>query len=50
MKNNDGKKDKRVERQTEIAGKMPYHRADKLQKQRRREVDEEFLKDNLGMK
>lgn len=50
MKNSDGKNDKRVEKQIEIAGKMPYHRADKLQKERQHEVDEVFIKDNLGLK
>lgn len=50
MKNRDGKKDKRVERQTEIAGKLPYHRVNKLQKARRHDVDEKFLKDNLGLR
>jgi len=39
MKNRDSKNDKRAERQTEIAGKLPYHRLDKIQKQRRHEVD-----------
>ena len=42
MKNRDSRKDKRAERQTEIAGKLPYHRVDKLEKARRHDVEENY--------
>lgn len=48
MKNRDSKTDKRAEKSTEIAGKMPYHRADKLQKQRRHEVPENRIGEHFG--
>ena len=42
MKNRDSRKDKRAERQTKIAGKLPYHRVDKLEKIRRHDVEENY--------
>ena len=42
MKNRDSRKNKRAEKSIEIAGKLPYHRVNKLQKQRRHDVDENY--------
>lgn len=44
MKNRDSKTDKRAEKSTEIAGKMPYHRLAKQRKIQDEISPKKFLK------
>jgi len=50
MKNRDSRKAKRAERQIETAGKLPFHRVDKLEKIRRHQVPEKYIDENFNKK
>lgn len=50
MKKSNPSGPKRVGKQTETAGKIPFHRNDKLEKIRRHEVEENYLGEHFNKK